>query len=84
MIFLSGGAGNGNLGDELIVDAWLSYLANAETRKTVYVDGFHAGIHERLFGERYQNIKFTDVLGKLRFSGPEGFFDSLRRGAHFF
>lgn len=84
MIFLCGGAGNGNLGDELIVDAWLNYLTEKNIRKEIIVSGFHADMHNALFGNKYSNIKFSDILNKLRSFGPDGFFASLRRGVNFF
>lgn len=84
MIFLCGGAGNANLGDELIVDSWLGYFRDAGLKTEVMVDGFSAGVHRRLFSCDYPGVRFVDVLGKLRFRGPDGFFASLERGYKFF
>jgi hypothetical protein len=84
MIYLVGGAGNGNFGDELIAKNWLDFLSAKNYCGGLIFDENSARISTQIFGGSFPSVNFTNDLSKLKWKGPKDFFGSLVRGVRFF
>jgi hypothetical protein len=65
-IYLVGVAGNPNLGDELIVAAWLDHLAEHLPDADVWLDTPYPGPAATLLAGRHPHLHVTDTLFRLR------------------
>lgn len=84
MIYLIGGAGNGNFGDELIVRCWLEALRAAGVDAPVICDGNYAGISRRFLGRLHPEAVFVDDVNRLKARGPDTFYAAFARGWRFY
>ena len=84
MIYLLGGAGNGNFGDELIVRCWLEALRAAGVEAPVVCDGNYAGISRRFLGTLFPEVAFVDDVNRLKARGPDTFYAAFARGWRFY
>ncbi|WP_164745345.1 polysaccharide pyruvyl transferase family protein [Georgenia faecalis] len=65
-VYLVGVAGNPNLGDELIADAWLRYLEREQPGADVWLDTPFPGPAAALLAERHPRLHVTDTVFRLR------------------
>ncbi|MEE6274476.1 polysaccharide pyruvyl transferase family protein [Georgenia sp. MJ206] len=65
-VYLVGVAGNPNLGDELIVAAWLRYLADHLPDADVWLDTPYPGPASALLAGIHPRLHVTDTLFRLR------------------
>lgn len=65
-VYLIGVAGNPNLGDELIVVAWLEYLAEHLPEADVWLDTPFPGPASALLAGKHPRLHVTDTLFRLR------------------
>ncbi len=84
MIYLIGGAGNGNFGDELIVRGWLEFLRETGVAEAIVCDENYASISQRFLGPLFPEVGFTDDLNRLKSRGPDTFYASFARGVRFY
>lgn len=70
MYYLVATAGFPNFGDELILDGWLSHLAQVAPHATVWVDTHSPGPAQMLFGDAHPRVRFTDTLWRLCWEAP--------------
>lgn len=84
MIYMIGGAGNGNFGDELIVRGWLDFLRETGVTEPVVFDENYAGVSRRFFGPNYPDARFSDDANQLKARGPDTFFAAFSRGVRFY
>ena len=84
MIYLIGGAGNGNFGDELIVRCWLEFLRERGVDAPVVCDENYASISRRFLGTLHPEVGFVDDVNRLKARGPATFFAAFARGMRFY
>jgi hypothetical protein len=84
MIYLIGGAGNGNFGDELIVRGWLEFLRERQVPGPVTCDENYAGISRDFFGARFPDAGFGEAVNRLKARGPDTFYAAFSRGMRFY
>lgn len=84
MLYMLGGAGVGNFGDELMVHKWLEFYRENGIDDSVVVDGASERILTELFSGIHRNVHFKNVFNKLKYTGPDDFWKSLRRGLNFY
>lgn len=84
MIYMLGGAGVRNFGDEMMVRNWLDFYGQAGLSRRVIVDGANATFLESFFGSRYGSVQFVNTFNKLKYNGPKLFWASMVRGLRFF
>lgn len=65
LIYLVTPAGVPNYGDELIVSAWLRYLARTAPDAEVWVDTHSPGIASVMLSPLHPRVRFTDTLWRL-------------------
>ena len=61
MIYMIGGAGNGNFGDELIVRRWLAFLRDRGV-EAVVCDENYARIGRDFHGPRFPGVSFVEAV----------------------
>ena len=64
-IYLIAAAGNPNFGDEVIVRAWLTYLASTHPQRAVWLDCPAPGRAAILFAGVHPNLRTTDTLWSI-------------------
>lgn len=81
-VFLVGGAGVPNYGDELIVDHWLRwYTARGITPADICVSGASDKVLSKLFGVRFPGLRTSMTARSARFSyNIKDFFEAVARG----
>jgi hypothetical protein len=88
MIYLLGGSGAPNFGDELMLQHWLKLTAPTgatSTARHVVVDNNSESVSQDLFGTRFPHARFVAVLKKLRHPGRStDLMDNVEFGATFF
>lgn len=84
MIYMIGGAGNGNFGDELIVRGWLSFLREAGVTDPVVCDENYASISRRFIGTLFPDALFAEDVNRLKSRGADTFFAAFSRGWRFY
>lgn len=84
MLYMLGGAGVGNFGDELMVRKWLDFYAGHGLLKDITVDGSHSQVLTDLFSSKYHGVQYISLFNALRANGPKDFWKSLRRGLRFY
>lgn len=77
-VFLAGGAGIPNYGDELIVDSWLAWYSDRGTRH-ITVSGSSVAVFDALFGSR-ERVGFSQAVRVARFGGGRSFYQSIQAG----
>jgi hypothetical protein len=89
MMYLLGGSGAPNFGDELMLQHWLALTSAAAggsgSNHTVVVDNNSDAISTELFGARFPHARFLSVLKKLRHPNRStDLMDNVEYGARFF
>jgi hypothetical protein len=88
MIYLLGGSGAPNFGDELMLQHWLALTTPTGAKAAahhVVVDNNSASVSQDLFGTRFPHARFVSVLKKLRHPGRStDLMDNVEFGATFF
>ncbi len=70
-IYLVASGGNPNYGDELIIAAWLRFLALARPTSTVWLDCPHPGTAAALFAGMHPHFVATNTLWRACFESPD-------------
>lgn len=83
MIYLIGGAGNGNFGDELIVRCWLTFLRERGIEALV-CDENYARIGRDFHGPEFPAAGFAETVSRLKARGPDTFYAAFARGMRFY
>ncbi|MDP8249728.1 polysaccharide pyruvyl transferase family protein [Pseudochrobactrum saccharolyticum] len=84
MLYMLGGAGVSNFGDEFMVRRWLEFYKEHGLEGELTIDGASAENLSGLFGGIYRKASFVSVFNALKYSGPDNFWESLRRGLNFY
>ena len=84
MIYLIGGAGNGNFGDELIVRCWLEACGRPGSTRRWSATSNYAGISRRFLGRLHPEAVFVDDVNRLKARGPDTFYAAFARGWRFY
>jgi hypothetical protein len=88
MMYLLGGSGAPNFGDELMLQHWLTLTSTAAGEsgdQPVVVDNNSAAVSTELFGARFPHARFLSVLKKLRHPNRStDLMDNVEYGARFF
>ncbi len=91
MIYLLGGSGAPNFGDELMMHHWLRYIHERGAdawlggRPPLVVDNISATVSSQLFGSRFPHTRFISVLKKIRHpERSKNLMDNLAYGFEFF
>lgn len=84
-VFLLGGAGVPNYGDELIVQAWLEWYTHdlGLPGRSVTVSGSHKIVLEKLFGDAYPSVRFSQSVREVRWRKDITFYESVAHGYGF-
>lgn len=85
-VFLLGGAGIPNFGDELIIDSWLRWYIdeNSYEAENLVLSGANTRVMRMLFGGLYPNLRYDDLARKRRVQkGRLSFFESIEDGYQF-
>lgn len=70
-IYLVASAGNPNYGDELIVGAWLRFLAQTRPDATIWLDCPHPGTASALFAGIHPHFVATNTLWRSCMESPD-------------
>lgn len=87
VIYLIGGSGSPNFGDELMLLHWLRYTAErfGSASASVVVDNNNERNSVNLFGERFPHARFVSLFKRLRHPNQsKDFMENLRYGFGFF
>lgn len=84
MLYMLGGAGVQNFGDEMMVKNWLDFYKESNLLSEVVVDGSNANFLKDFFSHSYINAEFVSVFNELKELGENDFWKSLRRGLNFY
>lgn len=81
MIYIAGGAGVPNFGDELMAKYWLDEVQH---NSDVTFSGIRGKVLRSLFSQRYPNVKFTGGLHACLAHGPANFWGAFEFGTRIF
>lgn len=85
MLYMLGGAGYRNFGDELMVRGWLEFFRDLLPGEQVVVDGASKQSLKQTFAEGFPGVGFADLVNRLsEKTDIEGFWGSFLRGLSFF
>lgn len=84
MLYMLGGAGVQNFGDEMMVRNWLDFYKESGLLSDVVVDGADAVFLREFFSEKYSDATFVSIFNGLKELGENDFWKSLRRGLRFY
>lgn len=81
-IFLLGGGGVPNYGDELIIHSWLKWYARdlGLPGRSITVSGSHRTVLQKLFGDAYPGVKFSQRVREARWRPETTFYESVSHG----
>ena len=81
-IFLLGGGGVPNYGDELIIESWLRwYVRNLHLpADAITVSGSNRRVLHSLFAEAYPGVRLSNAVRSARWQDDTTFYDSIAHG----
>lgn len=84
MIYLIGGSGGPNYGDELIIKFWLDFISNKYPNTSIIAES-NIPSNSREFHNKYKNVIFIDSILKISKNVNKlSFWEQVQRGKTFF
>lgn len=81
-VYLLGGGGVPNYGDELIIQAWLQWYTQdvALPGRAITVSGSHRRVLENLFKDAHPGVRFSQTVRESRWRKHTTFYESIAHG----